>query len=203
MSRFGNPYAWFAAFTILTGLFLRSPALDVGLVADDWDHYAMSAGIYPAPRSPFGHFEFVRDAASDRDALLESGRLPWWSAPDLHMALFRRLSSALGYVDYAWLDGARHSTRMHLHSLAWWLLLVTGVACTLPLLLPLPAAALGTLLYALDDAHILKSVADASYVFLYARPQGFVQLELPAVGERMTLAPGAWPDPIAHANARP
>jgi len=32
---------------------------------------------------------------------------------------------------------------------------VIGVACLLPLLLPLPAAALGTLMYAFEDAHIL------------------------------------------------
>lgn len=155
MSKLDKAYACFAALSILVGLVLRSPALEVGLIADDWDHYAMSMGIYPATRSPFDHFDFVRASAIDRAALQASGRLPWWVAPDLHMALFRPLSSALGHVDYAWFDGARHPGRMHLHSLVWWLILVTGVACVLPLVLPLPAAALGTLLYAWEDAHIL------------------------------------------------
>lgn len=155
MSKFGKAYACFALLSILAGLILRSPALEVGLLADDWDHYAMSMRIYPALRSPFDHFSFVRSSASDHAALQKSGRLPWWIASDLRMALFRPLSSALGYVDYAWFDSARHPARMHLHSLVWWLSLVTGVACLLPLLLPLPAAALGTLLYALEDSHIL------------------------------------------------
>lgn len=152
---FSKRYAVFAALTIVTALCLRAPALQVGLLADDWDHYAMSAGIYPVPRGAFDHFDFVGGSSSEHDALLRAGRLPWWIAPDLHMALLRPLSSALGQIDYSWLDGAQHPIRMHVHSLAWWLILVIGVACLLPLLLPLPAAALGTLLYAFEDSQIL------------------------------------------------
>jgi hypothetical protein len=155
MAMFSQRYALFAALSILAALCLRAPALQVGLLADDWDHYAMSEGIYPVKRGAFDHFDFVRRAASEHEALQAAGRLPWWSSPNLQMALLRPLSSALGHVDYAWLAGAQHPFRMHLHSLMWWLLLVTGVACLLPLLLPLPAAALATLLYAFEDAHIL------------------------------------------------
>lgn len=152
---FSQRYAVCAALSIVAALCVRTPALQVGLLADDWDHYAMSTGIYPVPRGVFDHFDFVGRSASEHDALLATGRLPWWISPNLHMALLRPLSSALGHIDYAWLDGARHPIRMHVHSLGWWVVLVIGVACLLPLLLPLPAAALGTLLYAFEDAHIL------------------------------------------------
>lgn len=115
----------------------------------------MSVGIYPTPRGFLNHFDFIGRSPSDHQALQESGRLPWWISPDLHMALLRPLASALGQLDHTLLGAAEHPSRMHLHSLLWWIALVSGVGMLLPLLLPLPAAGLGLLLYCLDDAHII------------------------------------------------
>lgn len=157
MSKVGGNYALFAALCILAALSVRTPAVHAGLLADDWDHYAMSAGIYPVPRSAFDHFDFIGRSSSEHRAFQLQGRLPWWSAPNLHVALFRPLASLLGELDFAWLDGYRHPSRAHIHSLLWWLALVVGVAFLLARLLPLPAAAIGALLYAIDDAHIVPA----------------------------------------------
>ncbi|HKU37595.1 MAG TPA: hypothetical protein VJR89_05590, partial [Polyangiales bacterium] len=115
-------------------------------------------------------------------ALLASGRLPWWSAPDLQMTLLRPLASALGAFDFQVLDGARHPARMHAHSLLIWMLLLCGVALVLPELLPLPAAGLALLLYSCEDAAILpvtwianrsELIANACVVFaLYCQLRG-------------------------------
>ena len=154
---FRGGYAALVALIVLIALSLRAPSSCGGLLADDWDHYAMSVGIYPVRRAPWDQFNFVGPEASDRVALQRAGRLPWWTATDLRIAMLRPLSSALHQVDVEWLGSLQDSTLAHVHSLGWWLLLVIAVACLLPRLLPLPAAALGTALFALDDAHTMPA----------------------------------------------
>jgi hypothetical protein len=40
-----------------------------------------------------------------------------------------------------------------------------------------------------------RSLDDPRYLFLHARAEGYAPFALPAVGERITLPPGAWPQP--------
>jgi hypothetical protein len=136
------------------GLALRAPALSGTLLADDWDHYAMQQRIYPVALGPWDMFNFVGESAVARNALLDSGRLPWWAAPDIHLAVFRPLSSLLVYADFALLDGERHPARMRWHSFFWWLMLLAPVSALYARWLPGPAAALALGLYAVDDAHV-------------------------------------------------
>jgi hypothetical protein len=150
------PAYWLCvSIAMVSGTALRWDAMQGSLLADDWDHYAMQAGIYPVARGKLDLFNFVAADAAERRALLGTGRLPWWTAPDIHLAVLRPLSSALLYLDYRVLDGPHHPRRPHLHSWLWWLLLMAAVASLLGSVLPLPAAALGVLIYALDDAHVL------------------------------------------------
>ena len=96
---------------------------------------------------------FVDGSAAEVRALQDRGVLPWWSAPDLKLAMFRPLASALVLLDRA-LFGADPWLR-HLHSALWWGLGVLAVAWVLRLLLPVATALLATALYALDGAHTL------------------------------------------------
>jgi hypothetical protein len=137
---------------------MLSPALRGTLLADDWDHYAMQQHIYPVPVPAWDMFRFVGDSPDERAALLDSGRLPWWSSPDLHLAVFRPLSSLLIYADFAWIGGHGRTWLMHLHSLVWWLVLFAAVAALYRRFLPMPTAVLALLVYAVDDAHVYPVV---------------------------------------------
>lgn len=178
-------YACFAVICLLGSAWVRSPALQGRLLADDWDHYAMSVGIYPTPRNPFDHFNFVGRDPADRQALLASGRLPWWSAADLHIAMLRPLASVLGELDFTLLGAAQQPSRMHAHSLGWWLLLLSGVALLLPRYLPLPAAGLALLLYAFEDAAILPVTWAANRSELIANVCIVFALYLQSRGQRI------------------
>jgi hypothetical protein len=144
-------YILFVAAVLALGLSLRAAALGGGLLADDYDHYAMVSGIYPVARSPLDLFDFIGRAPVERWALLNAGRLPWWSDPAIELSVMRPLASALIEFDYHVLGGV--PLCMHLHSMLWWVVLVCGVAALLYELLPAPLAALALLLYALDEAH--------------------------------------------------
>jgi len=142
--------AWIAVALAL-GLGLRWRALEGTLLADDFDHYAMHAGIYPVARGPLDRFDFVSGSADELRALLDFGRLPWWTAPDLKLSALRPLASALSSLDYGALGGV--AERLHAHSMLWWALLLCGVAALLRELLPAKIGALALLLFALDEAH--------------------------------------------------
>jgi hypothetical protein len=140
---------------VLAGVALRAPALDANLYADDWDHYAIENNLYPVKLPIWDMFNWVSSHAAQRQALLDAGRLPWWSSPDLQLSVFRPLASLVVHFDYAVLDGARHPERLHVHTALWWSFLLFGVAGLMASLLPLPVAALSTLLYAVDDGFIV------------------------------------------------
>lgn len=137
---------------------MLSPALRGTLLADDWDHYAMQQRIYPVDTSAWDMFRFVGSSESERRPLLDSGRLPWWSSSDLHLAVFRPLSSLLIYADFAWLGGHDRTWILHLHSIVWWLVLFGAVAALYRRFLPLPLAVLALLVFAVDDAHVYPVV---------------------------------------------
>lgn len=143
------------AAAIAAGGALHSPARHGSLLADDWDHYAMYAGAYPVHRGPLDLYDFVRNDDGERHALLGSGRFPWWTSPNIHLGVLRPVASALIEFDFRFLDGAHHPNRMHWHSVAWWVLLVAGVAALLPMALPRGVSALAVWLYTVNDAHAL------------------------------------------------
>jgi hypothetical protein len=145
----------FVSLAMLGGSVLRSQALSGPLFADDWDHYAMEVGIYPVARGPLARYDFVSGDRAEREAMMRRGRLPWWTDPNIHLAVWRPLSSLLSHVDFAWLGAAHYPAASHWHSLFWWLILLAGVAALLGDVLPLPAAGVGVLMYAVDDCHVL------------------------------------------------
>jgi hypothetical protein len=140
------------------GVVVRAPALRANLYADDWDHYAIEQGIYPVALPVWDMFNWVGARDAERDALLRSGRLPWWSSHDLQLSVFRPLASLQAHFDYAVLDGAHHPGLLHAHTLLWWFALLIGFAAVVQRVLPWPLAALSSALYALDDCFIMPYV---------------------------------------------
>ncbi|MCA9656455.1 MAG: hypothetical protein H6712_23110 [Myxococcales bacterium] len=145
---------WLAA---LLGVLLASPALAQGLQLDDllhraWVELALQ-GEAPGPWWDF--YAVARDPESNRMAM-EVGASPWWALPELRIRFWRPLSAATHVVDYGlWPDAA---WLMHAESLAWYGGLVLAVGALLRRLLgPTWVAGLGTVLYAIDDAHAVPA----------------------------------------------
>jgi hypothetical protein len=185
-------YALVVMAVIALGVTLRVPALAGTLVSDDWDHYAMVTHTHPVQLSPLDLFNFVPREQAARDALRSSGRLPWWSAPDIHLGFLRPLASALIWVDDSVLHSESSPERAHLHSLAWSAASVTGVAAVLGQILPLPAAALGVLFYAVDDALAIPVAWRASRSELIAITLMFWALASHLDWRRRRLARSRW-----------
>jgi len=144
-------WPWVAA---LVGVLLASPALGAGLQLDDHLHrFLIGLHVRGEELGPWWDLY----AAAEGDAALTRARMdvgfsPWWTLPELRLRFLRPVSAATHYVEYAaWPDAA---WAMHLQSLAWYAGLVVGVGVLLRRWLgPTWVAGLGTLFYALDDAH--------------------------------------------------
>lgn len=138
------------------GVLLTLPSLWNGFQSDDLTHrYVLlqKTGPLPSPAlSRLSLFAFVPHDPVRTMAMVNWGVFPWWTYPDLRLALFRPLTSLTHVVDYAlW---ANHPFMMHVQNLAWYALLV-GISTALyrRFLGPVRAAGIAAIFYALDDAH--------------------------------------------------
>lgn len=137
--------------SILVGLWLRAATLHTGFFLDDYAQLAMLEGFYPVPRHPLDLFNFSTGDPDEVRALIQSGYFPWWTHPELRLMLFRPLSSALIWFDH-WAFGI-DPIPYHLHSVLWWIALVSGLSVFLADHLPRPIAALAVAIFALDEGH--------------------------------------------------
>ncbi|HEX4339623.1 MAG TPA: hypothetical protein VH062_27135 [Polyangiaceae bacterium] len=104
-------------------------------------------------RAPLDLFTFTTGSVAGNHRLMDVGlMLPWWTDPELKIAFFRPVASLTHWVDERlWPSSA---VAMHLHSLAWFGVLLFAVAALYRRLDGSPrAAGLAFFLYALDDAH--------------------------------------------------
>lgn len=136
---------------IALGAIVYWPLLKAGYLADDYLQNAMIDGRYPVARSPLDVYTFVRSRA-ELKTLVDAGALPWWSHPQLTLSALRPLSSALIFCDRLLKLSA---TARHVHSLLWWTALVAAQAAFMRRLLPAAPAALATLAFVLDPAHLV------------------------------------------------
>jgi hypothetical protein len=137
----------------LLAVVLVLPALRAGLVGDDYFHrmILLGRGDWAASLNPtLDLFSFVPE--SQRAHMMEVGALPWWSDPNLRIALARPLSALTHRADYAlWPD---NYPLHHLHSLLWFGLGVGLVAALYRRIHGATAAAgLAALFFAVEDAH--------------------------------------------------
>lgn len=144
-------FPWVAA---IIGVLLASPALGAGLWLDDHLHrFVVSLHVRGEGLGPWWDLYVAAegDEALTR-ARMDVGFSPWWTVPELRVRFLRPVSAATHYVEYAaWPEAA---WLMHAHSLAWYGGLVVSVGALLRRWLGSTwVAGLGTLLYAIDDAH--------------------------------------------------
>jgi hypothetical protein len=142
--------AW--AVALLAAL-LASSSLWLGLTADDHFHTIAvreHPGIAGVARAPWDLFSFAKNPAINRE-LMEGGTFPWWTDPELVLQFLRPLSSLTLWFDrVVWPESA---LLMHLHSMAWFGLLLGAVYLVYRALGGAQQqVVLALLLYAIDDA---------------------------------------------------
>ena len=132
---------------VLVAMVFCLPMLTNGLFLDD---YSQRIAMYSAPTSNL--FDFFSRGNPLTEAQLQSGILPWWISEESKIRFFRPIGELLIHFDYSlWPD---NFALMHLHSIAWYGLLLTVVATVYKRLMPLRwAAALATVLFAFDYGH--------------------------------------------------
>ena len=156
---------------IAVAVVLRGPALDVGYFQDDAMQIAALENAYPAERSPLDLFRFA-DMARDGRTPLDRGALPWWSDPDLRIAMFRPLSSALIAFDHRVF--ATNARAAHLHSMLWFAACIAAFALALGSLLPAAIVAIAVLAFAVDEAHSIPVAWLANRSYLVAQSFGWL-----------------------------
>lgn len=168
---------WIAVIVgISGGTALRWSTLNASFFSDDFDHYAMQHGVYPVSRSKFDMFNFSDGSTAENRVLMESGHFPWWASEEVHLSMWRPLSSALMTFDFA--AFGLDARLFHMHSLIWWAVLVVAVGCVLWQLLPKLPAAIGIVLFALEEGHGLPVAWPANRSTLVASSFGFFALAL-------------------------
>lgn len=141
-------------WTLILALLLGLLALPAGLAIDDHVLRMHLAGewLFPEAHPILTLFHFVPADPAQRRAMLELGLLPWWSHPELHLAFFRPLTALTHALDFALWPEA--SWLAHLHSALWWVFAAAAVGALLRRLHgPGAVAALGLLLFVVEDAH--------------------------------------------------
>jgi len=111
---------------VVLAVLLYLPSLDVGLVADDYIHWASWHGQTPSgvvrTGSVDGLFALVDGGPARAQAMREQGRLLWTAADDLKLSFWRPLAELTHRLDgHLW---PNTPLWMHLHSLLWYGLLV-------------------------------------------------------------------------------
>ncbi|MCY1073757.1 DUF2637 domain-containing protein [Archangium lansingense] len=141
--------------SLAAGLAFSLLALMSGFMPDDYVYVGVLEGhAPPAPLSTttFDLYRLISGDPAQMQPLLDKGVMPWWTLPDLRIAFFRPLSSALMVVDHA-LFGT-NPVGYHVHTILWYLGLVAVVGVLLWRILPGAVGAMALLLFAIDDAHI-------------------------------------------------
>jgi hypothetical protein len=138
--------------SLAVALVLALPTLGMGFALDDNLHLLIFEGKWPLG-SPMDLFRFAGGDPEGMRRIVQEGPYPWWTLPELKIAFWRPLSSALETLDYR-LFG-RDALGYHLHSVAWYLAVVALFGALLRRWMPGSLAMLALLLFAVDDSHLL------------------------------------------------
>jgi hypothetical protein len=172
-------------------LLVRAPALIAPPALDDHVQAAMAEGTHPGRRAPWDYYAFARGTASDRAALRAEGTLPWWTADDYQLVMFRPVASLLVAMDHQVL---RHWSVARMHSVAWVMALLFALAALLRRRVGEGAALVAVGLFALDDALTTPLAWHANRCALEAVTLGLVGvhalLSYVEQGRRRDLATG-------------
>ncbi|AKJ06827.1 hypothetical protein ATI61_105206 [Archangium gephyra] len=147
---FDSPRALWACLAV--ALVMGLSTLGIGFALDDNLHLLMFEGRWPLG-SPMDLFRFAGGDAEGMRRIVQEGPYPWWTLPELKIAFWRPLASALETLDYR-LFG-RNAVGYHVHSVLWYLGVVALFGALLRRLIPGSLAVLALLLFAVDDAHLM------------------------------------------------
>jgi hypothetical protein len=188
------------AFAFAAGLLLALSTVTMGLASDDYVQVARVRGALPEDLlgSRWDLFRFS-PGAEKQHALIQRGFYPWWMSPDGKGALFRPLSSALTNFDVRVLGD--HVVLWHLHSVAWYLLLLAVALLLYRRVLPQGAAPLALLFFAIDDSHWMPVAWLANRNSLLSTTLGMLGLLLHLKWREDGWRPGAVLSPLACAAA--
>jgi hypothetical protein len=141
--------------SVAFGVALAAPSLTTGTCADDWLQWMVARGLHPFAGLPSSHYDLFSFAGHDprnTPLLMDAGVFPWWTNPAVKIAFWRPLSSLTHLID--WSLWPESPLTMHAHNLLWFALALASVAAFYRRFFDGGwAAGLGTLLYAVDDAH--------------------------------------------------
>ncbi len=160
---------------ILTAAILHAPSLQSGLVADDHLQVAMLDGSYPVERGVWDLYAFSQ-GGQDVAPLMKHGVLPWWSHSDLRLSALRPLSSLTLWLDVNVLKLSPWSR--HLHSLLWLAAFLIAAHVFFCRVLERRAAALATLMLAVDPAHVWPTAWLANRTALISATLGLCALSI-------------------------
>lgn len=138
--------------SLLAALLLALPTVWLGFITDDFGHLLLLEGL-SAQGAPYDLFRFASGDAAALKPMLDHGPYPWWTLPELKLAFWRPLSSALAVMDHT-LFG-RDARGWHLHSVAWYLAMVAVFGALLRRFLPGAIGALALFLFAIDGSHFM------------------------------------------------
>ena len=141
---------------VLAGVALTAPSVTTGYAQDDHFFRAVFKGTGAEggmQRGPAAVYTFSPGTPEANGALRASGVLPWWTPDGWRVNFLRPVASLSLYADFR-LFGDR-PLPMHLHSLVLYGLVIAAAGLLYHRLLAAApgAAALATLLFALDAAH--------------------------------------------------
>ncbi|MFQ5494212.1 MAG: hypothetical protein ACE5EX_02425 [Phycisphaerae bacterium] len=138
----------------VVAMVLAAPSLTTGWQMDDHFHRLKMIGPAQAVDASHGRLDLFRFLDGDPDrtrALIDRGRIPWWTFPGIRAAFWRPVTVFTHWLDYRlW---PTSPALMHGQSLLWLGALVTAAGFMYRRLMgAVPVAGLATLLYAVDDA---------------------------------------------------
>ncbi|MCP4643867.1 MAG: hypothetical protein GY851_25720 [bacterium] len=126
-----------------------------GFAMDDHLYRASFKGFPGIPeyaRAPLMGHLICSGQADQNMALIDRGVFPWWGTQDGKLAFWRPLSTLFYWIDFTLWEN--EAVPMHLHNIAWYLLVcVLAAVYYRRLMQPCWIAGLAALLFAFDDAH--------------------------------------------------
>jgi hypothetical protein len=146
---------WVLVFAML----LMLPTLTVGLLGDDFlfRELLRTSGMQAHPGALFGLFTFSDGLPEHNRHMRDIGLFPWWAAENAKMNFWRPLSELTHWLDFAlW---PSWPVLMHVHSVAWYGLLVFLLGRLYKQIDPNPMRAhVSMLVFAVSTMHMLAVV---------------------------------------------
>jgi len=135
-------WRWWPAVLASTAIVVSLPALQTGLLNDDYYHRALFAGpsesrdrlartgLLPDETgrlsTALSHQFATVDSPGSLKQLKAYGALPWWTSDNLRVAFWRPLASFTHWLDYRLFPNS--IALMHLHSILWYAAVVYAVS---------------------------------------------------------------------------